>query len=188
MDEAELKSKFGRHIDRLDRMLANYMTMNEIEFSYHQLNGLFSRGVQVDEITIELILTNEIFTTSVVIAYGRLFAGTTNTTQLDDRKIPAALRPAHDEIIGLRNKRYAHHGAHQTVENRSWLTLEGADVYIEQQIENSMTFGGPRHWAPLFDWLRQHMYDTMKSQLAYLTRVSGLTWKMREGSSPSWME
>lgn len=185
---AELAAEFKADIERLDRMAANHLTMNEVEFVYHQLRQLVPEsGMKAESITVEFILQNEALTTALVVAYGRLFASGNGTTKLDAKKLPEAFREAHEEIISLRNERYAHHGAHHSLTTTVALESEGDDVIFGQSISVGMWFGAPIHWGPLFVWLRGHIHDRVQSELAYLSQRSGVTWKMRNGPPPSWV-
>lgn len=169
-------------------MAANLKAFNEVEFIYDKLDkSIPVEGMSASDLTMEFLLENEALTTALVIAYGRLFARTTNTTQLDARKIPAEFQAVHEEIIGLRNERYAHHGGHESLSSTASIELNGEEILFTQRLEMDMVLGAPKHWASLFGWMRGYLYQRVQSELAYLSRKSGVTWKMQDGPAPSWV-
>lgn len=187
IDVQAISAKFDKDIVRIDRMAANLKTFNEVEFIYDRLGSIIpAEGMPASDLTMEFLLYNEALTTALVVAYGRLFARTTNTTQLDARKIPDELRAAHEEIIRLRNERYAHHGGHESLSSSVSLEVDGEAILLTQRLEMGMVFGAAAHWAPLFAWMRAHLYERMQGELTYLTQKSGVTWRMSNGPAPSW--
>lgn len=146
-----IATELEKDIERLDRMAANLKTFNEVEFVYEMLDKTIpAEGMSAADLTMEFLLQNEALTTALVIAYGRLFAKTTNTTQLDARKIPDELREAHEEIISLRNERYAHHGGHESVRSTASIEADGEEILFTQRLELQMVLGAAKHWAVRF--------------------------------------
>jgi hypothetical protein len=175
-----LEAKFADDIARLNRMTSNMITINEVEFAYHRLvnlGGPFTR---------EFMLENEVLTTGLVVSYGRLFARSTGATQIEAKKIPIELRNAHDELMDLRNRRYAHHGAHPSIVSTTSLTEDDEGVVLDQHLSIGMWIGAPRHWGPLIVWLRVHIVEKVQGELAYLSKKSGVQWRMTEGPRPEW--
>jgi hypothetical protein len=46
--------------------------------------------------------------------------------------------------------------------------------------------GASKQWGPLFVWLRGFLFEEIHKQLEYLTRVSGVEWRMQTGDAPPW--
>lgn len=130
----------------------------------------------------------EAFTTSIIIAYGRLFGETKGTIVLKKEDIPSDLLHIHNQIISLRNDRYAHHGKHSTLEKVINIEYVDSSIIVSQEIQINFWLGAPKEWAPLFKWLDEHMYTTLDKTLKFLTKETGIEWKSLHGEAPPWIE
>lgn len=186
VDLKSLEERFAKKIKRLNRMIANMVTMNEVEYAYDQLRQIVPDGMRVNDITMDFILQNQALVTSFVIAYGRMFASSSNTSQLNPGKLPEELKPLHHTLIELRNQRYAHHGGHPSQSTEAKITFDGEAIVLVQQYQSGMWLGAPQEWRPLVLFWREHIYNQVHDQLDFLTRESGVPWKMKDGPKPSY--
>lgn len=179
----QIKEKYRFQIDRLDKMMLNMYAVSNIRYWYDNLSNIpVSENHHRDFMLIEAL------TTSIVISYGRLFGETNGTITLDKKHIPKNLIPVHQQIIDLRNERYAHHGKHSSVEkNISIKNLDSAFIVLPD-INIGFWMGAPKHWAPLFKWLDEYLYNTTQKILSFLTRETGIEWKMTHGETPPWIK
>ena len=180
-DIAELRKTYATDVARIERMLANALTVNSIEFLYSQMMA------SKFEPTMEWTLTNDAMQTALVVAYGRLFSASDGATQLQVKHIPKELIKTHEELMGWRHKRFAHHGAHPSKTTAVELVASEDGVLVNMSIQLGFWVGASKEWAPMFAWLRSHIHDSVNEQMAYLSKKSGLRWHMLEGPPPPWV-
>ena len=118
----------------------------------------------------------EAFMTTVVMAYGRLFAESKGAPVFKKKLIPDHLIDTHDEIIKFRNERYAHHGGHVTTAAEIELFVAEHDVEMQLHWRASMYNGAPPHWRELFKWVDEFLKTSFKKQVAHLGATSGKEW------------
>ena len=97
-------------IDRLRKTITNLTTMKHVLYFFRKL-----KHMKVDDITSvneDWVMVKEAYFTTISVSYGRLFAQSKGARVLKKTLIPNHLCGAHDEVIALRNERYAHHGDH----------------------------------------------------------------------------
>lgn len=177
----DMGERFSSEIERLDKMALNIFAINNIQYIYNRLNKINI------EMTMEFFMEVETLTTSLVVAYGRLFGQTTGTTKLNPKIIPPNLRPIHDELLDYRNSRYAHHGDHDTIDTGIELLFDGKQVTVNPKMEIGFWVSASKNWAPLFPWLNEYIFNSMNKQLEHLTKISGVTWTMNYGEKPTWV-
>ena len=164
-----------REIDRLRLTTTNIMTIHHLKF---YLDWLEENAIQGDpaKISLQEVMAVEAMTTAFVVSYGRMFASTKGVTKYVRKIVPAEHLDAHDEIISLRNERYAHHGNHESY---------GAelDLFVyEDQVETGIHWlsvnhvGIPPSWRGLINWLNVYVKASFNSQLAYLSTKTMMTW------------
>ena len=104
---AVLKS-VDKELSALSRLSASFVTL----VSLKHVQGRLSAYKFVA--TMETILELDMLTTAFVVTYARLQEGGGGSGFSRD-SLPEALRPIHDEILDLRNKRFAHQAGHHSV-------------------------------------------------------------------------
>lgn len=186
LSENEVKEIFKQNfkqIKSIEKMALNYFTLHNIRYWY---SLLFNYSVA--EITINELLQIEALTTSISIAYGRLFGkNEAGTKKLEHDIIPKEFSLAHNEIINLRHKRYAHHGEDSAISKSVKPQYIGGRFKIELNIEIGFYYGAAKHWAPLFAWLDKYMYETLHKNIESLTQKTGYIWEMPNGPAPKWV-
>lgn len=115
------------------------------------------------------------------------FGESKGTTQLQKSSIPEHLQEIHQNIIDLRHGRYAHHGDHETIETRSEIKFNGSSFIVTPSMQFIFCLGAPKEWAPLFQWLDEHMHEMLHKKLDFLTKQTGIKWEIPNGPAPEWI-
>jgi len=178
----ELVSNNLTHVDRLKKMALNLHSVSCIRFWYWRL-GNFYKSSDLHEDIMEM----DALTTSIVISYGRLFGTGEGTTKLKNNIVPPPLEIIHNNIITLRNTKYAHHGNHESIEAKVEISFNGLSLEVIPNLEFGIYLGAPKDWAPLFEWLDNHMHETITKHLSFLTKTTGIEWDMPYGDAPRWV-
>lgn len=181
-DIQELINKHQPDIERLKKMLLNIHSVACIRFWYWRL-GNFKKTLNMHED----LMAMDALATSVVISYGRLFSSGNGSTKLSSKIIPPSFKHVHQEILNLRNTKYAHHGGHESIESTLEIHIKDECIDIIPNLEFIVCFGAPKEWAPLLEWLDTYMYKTIEEQLLLLKKKTGIEWNMLHGDPPRWV-
>jgi hypothetical protein len=181
-EKQELINKHQPDIDRLEKMLLNIHSVASIRFWYWRL-GNFVKSPHL----YEDLMTMDALTTSIVMSYGRLFNAGTGTTKMSTKIIPSSFELVHQDIIKLRNNKYAHHGGHESIESKVALEVKEEYINVTPNLEIIMCLGAPKEWGALFEWLDNYMHEIIEKQLSYLTKKTGIKWNMPNGEAPRWI-
>lgn len=179
----EIKKKYRRHIEKLEKMQLNAFAVSNIRYWYNCLSKL----PKSTDLFYDFMLIDA-FTTSIIISYGRLFGQGTGTTTLNKADIRKDLIPIHDEIIELRHARYAHHGGHSSIVKKNFIEYVDSSFCLSQEIQIDGWLGAPKHWGALFKWIDEYNYNSIHDILLYLTKETGIEWKFPHGPTPPWIE
>ena len=133
--EREFLDAHSDAIQRFERLVPTLNAAQQVKYAYYRLKGL-----QV-ELTMDFMLEVETLTSALVTAYGRLFAETDGTTKLRPDQVPDELKDTHRELIDLRNKRHAHHGAHHSVETEMRYSVYDDRVDVKISMNMVMCLG-----------------------------------------------
>jgi len=163
-------------------MLLNFHSIACIRFWYWRLDNF-----EKTSNTHEDLMTMDALTTGIVISYGRLFSAGNGSTKLNSKIIPPPLNPVHQEILNLRNTKYAHHGGHESVESRLEIHFKDESIDIIPNLEIIVCLGAPKEWASLLEWLDTYMYKTIGEQLSLLKKKTGIEWNMPHSDPPRWV-
>lgn len=100
----------------VDEDLSNLRRFAKAFVAITNLRYILSRlaSIQFSETT-EWLLEHEMLTSAFVVTYARLAKGG-NGSGISKGKLPANLRTTHEEILDLRNRRYAHDGSHESIQ------------------------------------------------------------------------
>lgn len=113
--------------------------------------------------------------TAFVVSYGRLFASSeSGFTKLDAKKLfSGELSDIHDEIMRLRNERYAHHGR-QSVEHVE-VNLVWQDDRFVLAPKVQVQFDGRRltEWKRVLDAVNEHLHQVFDERRALLEQEMG---------------
>ncbi|MDV7141478.1 hypothetical protein R3X27_02160 [Tropicimonas sp. TH_r6] len=175
----------SQDIERLGKAIRTGFAATQVSFMYYRLKSMGPWSA--DDITMELLFEIEAMTTALVISYGRLFASSDGTTRISRSKIPMELRSHHDDIMELRNKRYAHHDSHHSVASMGDITFQDGRFHFAGSMRVGMHFGAPREWEPLVTWLGEYLVEQQNRQLRRLSELTGHEWTSPMGPPPAWL-
>jgi hypothetical protein len=136
--------------------------------------------------TMEAILENEMLVTAFVVTYVRLHQGGVGSG-FARGALPEHLRKFHDEIIELRNKRFAHNAGHHTVNEAMEIGFEGGRFDIKLGSELRIQVGGANEWQELVDFIDGLIADRFDKTVTKLAEKTGFEWSLPKGPSPEEM-
>ncbi|NVK17765.1 MAG: hypothetical protein HWE30_03630 [Methylocystaceae bacterium] len=170
-----------KDIQSLIRLMKATPTTSSLSYIFHRL-----RTTQF-ELTMESVMEQEILTAAFIVTYGRLAASSTGVTGIKRKSIPEHLRPVHDEIIDLRNKRYAHNGAHETVDGGVEIIFDENGFKLNLQMHLGFHVGGKNEWEELITFIDSLMHERLTKILDRLKERTGYEWTIPNGPPPSWV-
>lgn len=163
------------HINRLRKIITNIATVNNIIAFAERLEAL--KELKHESLTVEIQIEAEAFFTALVMAYGRLFAESKGVQRFNKKLIPKELHSAHDEIIALRNERFAHHGEHESTAAELELFVSESEVSAKIHWRAVMYQGVPPLWQELFAWIERFLHQSFEKQLEFISQTSGKRWR-----------
>lgn len=179
----EIYAKNRDDIDRLAQDVQNGYSFAKVSFIYGRLKRL-GPWMQED-LTMELIFEIDMMQSALAIAYARVFVG--GSRKIGRDKVPVDLRSAHDAIMELRNKRYAHDDNHASVDNFANMQMNGKQVTLAPGSNLLMCLGAPPEWEAPIKWLGEYLVEQSQKQLQRLTDNTGLEWVQPTGPAPNWL-
>lgn len=137
---------------------------------------------------IEAILDLDMLTTAFLATYARLYTGG-GGSGFARNALPEPLRAAHDEIIDLRNKRYAHVDEHHSVNDEMEIVEEeDGRVVVTLGTRLGVYIGGSNNWPKLVDALDEIFADRGAKIIARLKARTGREWTIAQGSPPDGLD
>lgn len=130
--------------------------------------------------TMEAILENEMLVTAFVVTYARLQQGGVGSG-FARGALPEHLRNFHDEIIDLRNKRFAHNAGHHTVNEAMEIGFRDGRFEIQLGSELRIQIGGATEWQELVDFIDGLLADRMDRVITKLAEKTGFEWSLPKG-------
>ncbi|MDB5620674.1 hypothetical protein [Tardiphaga sp.] len=163
----------------LNRLVHAFPTMASLRYIHHRLASTKF------EATMEWALENDMLILAFVTTYARLVEGGIGSG-VSRGSLPAVLRPVHDHIISLRNKRYAHNVGHASITGSMEIGFQGGAFDISVNFNMSFHVGGSLDWKPLVEFLDGLMFDRLQVQLKKLKEKTGREWTFPNGPPPKW--
>lgn len=167
-------------LKNLNRLVHAFPTMASLRYIHHRLASTKF------EATMEWALENDMLTLAFVTTYARLVEGGIGSG-VSRGALPAVLRPVHDNIISLRNKRYAHNVGHASITGSLEIGFESGKFDISVKFDMGFHVGGSLEWKPLVEFLDGLMNDRLQIQLGKLTAKTGHEWTFPNGPPPKWV-
>nr|WP_281720601.1 hypothetical protein [Nitrosomonas nitrosa] len=164
----------------LNRIAHAFPTMASLRYIHHRLASTKF------EPTMEWAHENDMLTLAFVTTYARLIHGGIGSG-VSRNSLPVELRPAHDDIIKLRNKRYAHNADHDSVSGSLEVGFEGGKFDISVNFNMGFHVGGALEWKTLVEFLDGLMFSRLHSQLEKLREKTGREWTFPSGPPPEWI-
>lgn len=135
------------------------------------------------EATMDVILELEMLVTAFVVTYTRLSQGGA-FSGFDRNELPDQFRPFHDDIIELRNQRFAHNDGHHTIQDALEIGFKDDRFELHMSQEIRVQIGGAPEWAKMVDFLDGLYADRMFRLIARLNEKTGKEWTLPTGPDP----
>ncbi|MDN4982148.1 hypothetical protein QY049_02775 [Bradyrhizobium sp. WYCCWR 13022] len=135
------------------------------------------------ELNMDALLELEMLTTAFVVIYVRLHQGGTGSGFSRD-SIPEKLRGIHDVVLGLRNKRFAHNDAHDSVSDALELFFEDSRFEVKFGISLGYSIGGAKEWPDLVNSVEAIYSGRIDKLLERLKHKTGYEWALQSGPAP----
>ncbi|MBP2537503.1 hypothetical protein [Agrobacterium tumefaciens] len=164
----------------LNRLVHAFPTMASLRYIQHRLSSTKF------EATMDWALENDMLTLAFVTTYARLIDGGIGSG-VSRSALPPELRPVHDKIIELRNKRYAHNAGHDSITGNLEIGFEGGKFDISVNFNMGFHVGGALEWKPLVEFLDELMFRRLYAQLDKLKEKTGRQWTFPSGPPPTWV-
>ncbi|WP_296173582.1 hypothetical protein [uncultured Brevundimonas sp.] len=132
----------------------------------------------------ETLLELDMLTTAFAVTYVRLSQGGKGSG-FTHRDLPEGLRASHNEILELRNKRFAHDDAHHSVQNALAINIQDGRFAVELKLQLGFYVGGASAWHQLVDFLDAFYYGRLEAVFERLRRKTGREWLMPQGPGPA---
>lgn len=131
----------------------------------------------------DAVMELDMLTTAFVVAYVRLYQGG-NGSGFSRDILPEKLRGVHDEIIDVRNKRFAHNDDHHSVSNAMGAEFDGERFFLKFNLTLGYHIGGATEWHELVGFLDRFTVERMEKILVRLKLKTGYEWVMPSGPAP----
>lgn len=155
-------------------------TSASLKYNFHRLR------TSKFEVTTEAWMELQLLTTAFVVTYGRLFAKASGASGLSKKDIPKHLGHVHDELIALRNSRFAHNGSHESVSGAISVSFDDAGFGVNVQLSLGFYVGGRDEWKELITFIDALMHERLAEKLASLKKKTGYEWSFPSGPAPEW--
>jgi hypothetical protein len=126
----------------------------------------------------------DMLTTAFVATYVRLHTGGSGSGFARDA-LPEALRSAHDEIIDMRNKRYAHVAEHDSVNDEMEIQEDEGRFIVNLGFRFGFYIGGSNDWTKLVDALDEIFAERGQKIVERLQARTGREWSIAQGPLPT---
>ncbi|ESZ01873.1 hypothetical protein X738_01745 [Mesorhizobium sp. LNHC209A00] len=168
-------------IKSLVRLIGASQVMTSVSYIHQRLAAADFKP------TIEAILEHDMLTSAFVVAYVRLIDGGIGSG-VSRKAIPARLRQAHDEIIELRNKRFAHNAGHHSIDGTIEVGFGDGRFDLSATMRLGYYVRGANEWGELVAFLNGLMFERLAKLLERLRDRTGYEWTFPSGPPPSWIE
>lgn len=180
---SRLMDEYSDDFERLRQDTKNGFAFAELSYMYDRLQNL--GPWHPSEITMEFIIELDMMHAAFSVTYGRIFSD--GPRKINRSKVPAHLREYHDQLIELRNQRYAHNDNHSSVAIETQFELDNDHVVVGANINLAQVLGAPPEWKELIDWLGEHLVDQQRAQLKRLSEKTGVEFVPKSGPPPDWV-
>lgn len=168
------------NLRNLNRLVHAFPSMASLRYIQHRLASTKF------EATMDWVLENDMLTLAFVTTYVRLIDGGIGSG-VSRSALPPELRPVHDNIIELRNKRYAHNAGHESIIGSLEIGFENGNFDIAVNFNMGFHVGGANEWKSLVEFLDSLMFNRLHAQLEKLKEKTGREWILPSGSPAQWV-
>lgn len=185
-DQIQAKADHGRavlksvdaELSQLSRISNSLATLQTLKYVRDRLSKYRF------EANLDAILELDMLTTAFIVTYVRLHQGGKGSGFGRDA-LPEKLRGFHDEIISLRNKRFAHSDDHDSVSDAMEIGLQDDRFEIILSMTLGFHIGGALEWQELVDVIDALYAERCDKLLGKLTEKTGHAWALATGPVPS---
>ncbi|UGY16864.1 hypothetical protein HAP48_0004930 [Bradyrhizobium septentrionale] len=131
----------------------------------------------------DAILELDMLTTAFVVTYVRLHQGGSGSG-FSRAILPQKLRRVHDQIVEMRNKRYAHNDDHHSLSNAMEVGFEDNRFLLKFDLSLEYQIGGATEWHDLTKFLDVMTVEKMEKLLARLKAKTGHDWVWPKAPAP----
>lgn len=163
-----------KEITRLSKLSASSMNLVTLKYIRDRLQA-YRFGA-----TMDAVLELEMLVTAFVVTYTRLSQGGA-VSGFDRNDLPEQFRAFHDEIVELRNQRFAHNDGHHTIQDAMEIGFDGDRFELHMSLEVRVQIGGAPEWSEMVDFLDGLYADRMDKVLARLNKKTGKAWALPTG-------
>jgi hypothetical protein len=164
----------------LNRLIHAFPTMVSLRYIHDRLASTKF------EPSMEWALENDMLILAFVTTYVRLIDGGIGSG-VSRGALPAELRMVHDNIVELRNMRYAHNAGHHSTDGLLSIGFTSEKFDIGVTYNMGFHVGGANEWKRLVEFLDALMLDRLHAQLEKLKEKTGREWTFPSGPAPSWI-
>jgi hypothetical protein len=164
-------------LSQLVRLLNSFATLVTLKYVQTRLAAYKFEPEMGAFLELEMLIT------AFVVTYARLYHGGQQSGFSRD-SLPENLRSVHDEVIDLRNKRFAHHDEHDSVSSALEIFHEDKRFEIKFGISLGFYVGGRTEWADLVQSVEALYNDRIDKLLARLKLKTGHDWALQSGPAP----
>jgi hypothetical protein len=171
----------------LEAVNKELLQLSKISNSFTSLVALKHAQKRLLEYTfaadMDAIMELDMLTTAFVVAYARLHHGGDGSGFARDI-LPEHLRGVHDQILDIRNKRFAHNDDHHSVTNDLGVEFDGSRFFLKFNRMLGCHIGGATEWHELVGFLHRYTVERVEKVLARLKQKTGYEWMMPIGPAP----
>lgn len=161
-----------KQIDRAGRLMHARVDLLLLTHIKDRLGAFrFSRDL-------ESIHENELLTTAFIVTYARIHQSPGGKFQRGE--LPERLRKFHDEIMELRNKRFAHTDDHPSITLGMRVVVKNQRFEMVPEMNISFTVGGRSEWRDLIDAIEEIFSQRSAKLIEGLGRKTGRDWAFAE--------
>lgn len=167
-------------LDSLVSLIKAAPTASSLGYISHRLRGSKFDG------SFDKMMELEMMTTAFVVTYSRLFAKSNGVCVLQRKDLPAHLHAVHDDLRIIRNERYAHNGAHESIDTLVGFGFTGNEFHVNAQMSLGFHIGGRNEWEELIGCINKIMHEKLTKLLCRLKEKTGHEWVFPSGPPPEW--
>ncbi|MDD1452664.1 hypothetical protein NHF48_019805 [Sphingomonas sp. H160509] len=165
-------AKVTGHLDKASRISRS---MVHVLMLRHIQERLWNRKYTAD---MESILDLDMLTTAFVVTYVRLHLGGA-ASGFERNDLPERLRDRHDEILTMRNERFAHDDpATSLITDMTEIQYVDGVYELHSSLSLRYQFGGSPDWKDLIDAIEAILAARSEKLISKMTVASGVEWRM----------
>lgn len=166
-----------KELSKISRIKNSFTTLVALKYVQNRL-AEYKFAADMDA-----ILELDMLTTAFVVTYVRLHQGG-NGSGFSRDALPEKLRVIHDQIIELRNKRFAHNDDHHSVSNAMEIGFQDDRFEIKFGLTLGYHVGGATEWHELVKFLEVMIVERLHKLFARLKEKTGRDWVLPTGPAP----